>query len=344
MTPPDERAQLSIVFLGCGNATRMHSRTLARVAPDVRRFYASRDRGRAEDFSRRHGGAGSFGSYREAMEAPHVDVVLIATPPASHHELTMESFRNGKHVIVEKPAFLRAEDVRSAVDAGRDAGRQLLVAENYFYKPALRRLREVLLSGDLGTLLFLHLNALKTQDAGDWRADRDLAGGGALFEGGVHWINFMANLGMGIRSVRGFRSGGDLDAPERSMLVVFDYEGGAVGTLSYSWEVHAPLKGIRLSRAYGTTGTVAFESNGLFLLQTGRRRRLHLPGLRDIAGYRAMFRDFVDALRTGRPPAFHASMAARDLELIETAYRTAGMEPGELSPPTSRPTAVEETT
>lgn len=322
---------IALVFLGCGAAARMHSRTLAAVAPDVRRFYASRDPARAEAFNREHGGAGAFGSYEEALDAPGIDAAVVVTPPASHLDLTLAAFRNGKHVVVEKPAYLRSADVHAAIAAAGAAGRRLFVAENYFYKPMLRRLRQVLTSGDLGRLLFLHVNALKTQHASDWRGTPELVGGGALFEGGVHWVDLMANLGLEVRSVHGFRPGdGDDGRLERSMLVVFEYEGGALGTLSYSWEVHAPLKGVRLSRAYGTAGSVLFESNGIFLAQTGRRKRLHMPGFRDIAGYRAMFVDFVDALRHDRPPAFDARRAARDLELIEEAYRTAGLtaEPG----------------
>lgn len=324
---PDTARPLSLVFIGCGNAARMHSRTLASVAPDVRRFYASRDPDRARDFNRRLGGAGVFASYAEALHAPGIDAAIVVTPPSSHLDLSLEALGAGKHVIVEKPAYLRAGDVATVLRAAERAGRQVMVAENYFYKPLLRRLRAILASGDLGEIRFLHLNALKTQAAPDWRADAAVAGGGALFEGGIHWINLMASLGPEVRRVRGFRPGRNAAAgPERSMLVVFEYEDGAVGTLSYSWEVHSPLKGVRLSRIYGTAGTVAFESNGIFAVQTGRRKRLHLPGLRDIAGYRGMFRDLVDALREGRPPAFETRLAARDLRLVEQAYRTAGLD------------------
>ena len=65
---------------------------------------------------------------------------------------------------------------------------------------------------------------------------------------------------------------------------------------------------------------MSFESNGLFVLVTGSRTRLILPGLRDISGYRAMFRDFLDALREGTEPVMTLARAQRGLELIEAAY------------------------
>jgi predicted dehydrogenase len=87
------------------------------------------------------------------------------------------------------------------------------------------------------------------------------------------------------------------------------------------------LQGIRLSRLTGTLGSATFESNGLFLLQRARPVRLQVPGLRDIKGMRAMFTDFIQALRTGAEPAMTLGMARRDLELVEAATRPAADEP-----------------
>jgi predicted dehydrogenase len=309
--------RLNLVFLGCGGITAAHSRTLARLRAPVRRFYASRDGERAAAFERRWRGAGSYGSYEAALADGRIDVALVATPPASHLDLTLRALRAGKHVIVEKPAFLRAADFDAVAAEARAAGRQVLVAENYAYKPLLRVLREVLASGAIGELRFAHLSAVKRQDADGWRTDGDAAGGGALFEGGIHWIDLAAHLGPAVRGAHGFRAGnGPL---ERSSLVVLDYEGGAVGTLLHSWEIASPLRGLRLSRLYGTEGSVAFESNGLFVAVHGRRTRLLLPGLRDLTGHRAMFRDFLGALREGREPLMTLARARRDTEIVESA-------------------------
>ncbi|MGH2709562.1 MAG: Gfo/Idh/MocA family protein, partial [Actinomycetota bacterium] len=213
------------------------------------------------------------------------------------------------------------------------AGRRVMVAENYCYKPLARVLREIITSGALGEVRFFQLIAVKQQRIHGWRNDPAIAGGGALFEGGVHWIDLFANVGLRVESVQGFRAG-DSEGEERSMLVVAQYEEGAVGTLIHSWEVPSPLRwlpgyrrGLRLSRIRGTRGSAAFESNGIFVLLSGARRRLIFPGLRDIAGYRAMFRDFLEVIRTGREPLMTLARAQHGLELVETAYRTAARNP-----------------
>jgi predicted dehydrogenase len=324
------RAPVSLAFFGCGGITRTHSRTLRRFRSRVECFYASRDPARAAATARRFGGAGSFGSYAAALVDDRIDTVLLATPPTSHLELTLASLEHGKNVIVEKPAFLRASDFALVRAAEARNGRRVLVAENYCYKPLAFTLRRIIGSGVLGELRFIELKAVKNQALGGWRADPATAGGGALFEGGIHWIDLLANLGLRVEAVHGFRPG-DWRAPEWSMLVVMEYEEGAIGTLTHSWEIPSPLRGLRFSHIYGTHGSVSFESNGLVVLITGSRPRLVFPGFRDIHGYHAMFRDFITALETGATPLMSLARAQRDVELVEAACRNVAAQP-ELDP------------
>ena len=143
-----------------------------------------------------------------------------------------------------------------------------------------------------------------------------------MYEGGIHWINFLNGLGLDVQSVHGFVASRG-DALERSMLVGVTYDGGAVGSLSYSWEVPSMLNGLGLSKISGSQGTITFESNGVFVFVNGRNKRLMFPGFSDIAGYKAMFADFIEALRAGREPSMNLQRARRDLEIVEQAYRTA---------------------
>jgi UDP-N-acetylglucosamine 3-dehydrogenase len=314
MTPP-----LRLAFLGCGFATRLHSRTLLRFGAAVERSYASRSAEKAEEYRKKYGGARAFGSYEAALADEAIDVVLVATPPGSHLELTLRALEAGKSVIVEKPPFLHASDFDAVEAAAKASGKRVFVAENYFYKPMAEALRGVIARDEVGTPLLLTVNALKQQTTGDWRDRREIAGGGALFEGGIHWVSFLASLGLEVSRVHGYRPGGG-SGPERTIVAVFEYVGGAVATLYYSWEIGSPLKGLRLSALYGAEGAATFETNGLFLAVRGKTRRLRVPDPRDLLGYGAMFEDFFGALRTGRPARFDLARARRDLELVEEIY------------------------
>jgi UDP-N-acetylglucosamine 3-dehydrogenase len=320
--PAGRSKPLGIAFLGCGAVTRAHTRTLRTVAPDVRLYYASRDPSRATELNTRSAGGGAFASYEAVLEDPRVDAVLVGTPPVFHLEWTLRALQAGKHVIVEKPPFSRASDFAKVEEAARASSRQVLVAENYFYKPVLRALRSLLREGAVGEPRFLDIKALKTQRTENWRNDPTIAGGGALYEGGIHWIDFLANMGLDLVAVDGFRPGQNVGL-DREMLVVARYAEGAVGVLFFSWAIPSLLRGVRLSHIYGTEGSIRFESNGLFILALGRHRQLNFPSLRDLTGSRAMFRDFLGALHEGRPPEFTLARARRDLELVEAVYRSA---------------------
>ena len=99
------------------------------------------------------------------------------------------------------------------------------------------------------------------------------------------------------------------------------------GRFSYSWEVPSSAKGLRLSKIYGCVGTITFESNGLWVLCHGTKTRFYIPRLRDLAGYRAMWTDFVRALTTGESPLMTVAQDRRDLELVEQAYASASEPP-----------------
>ncbi|HEX6091264.1 MAG TPA: Gfo/Idh/MocA family oxidoreductase [Gemmatimonadales bacterium] len=361
-TIPDDRP-LGVVFLGCGAIARRHAKLIGHDHRTTCRYFASRDDAKADEANRQLSGAGHFGSYEAALADERVDVAIITTPTMRHLDLTLAALAAGKDVIVEKPPFMRSADFDQVEAAERASGRRVFVAENYYYRPLVRKLREHLTAGSIGDVRYLIVKALKDQKTSGWRDDERLAGGGALFEGGIHWVNFMGGIGLTVDDVRGFRPGlsprseatgakaqgdsrpalegispvsapvaslrGDTPPgapPERSMLAVFRYAEGAVGTLFHAWDTPSLLKGLRLSRIYGTDGSIAFESNGLFVLMFGKRPRIIFPGFRDISGYKAMFADFLTAIRTGGEPEMTLARARRDLELVEAAYRTSRSE------------------
>jgi predicted dehydrogenase len=312
--------KLNVLFLGCGRATTIHSRTLRQMR-GVELYYASRDGERAESYRRRFGGRRAFRSYDEGLANQSIDVAIVATPTVTHLELALLALRAGKDVIVEKPAFMRATDADVVSASAEAADRRVFVAENYVYKPVAAYLRRVIEAGDLGEVRFVTLNATKRQSALGWRADPALSGGGALFEAGVHWVSFASNIGLDVRNVSAYRCGIG-DGADRSSLVVLQYANGAVGTLTHSWEIAAPFAGARVSKVQGTRGAVTFESNGLAAVTTGRRRSVRLYAFRDPFGYRAMMSDFVRGLRLGVTTLFTLDMARQDLCRLEQAERS----------------------
>ncbi len=310
---------VNLALLGCGFATRLHSKTLSSMRDKVQCFYASRSKANADAYNKKYQGHGAFEGYQAAIQSPEIDAVLVATPPVQHKELTLAALAAGKHVIVEKPPFPGSKDFKDVQAAADGAGKRVFVAENYFYKPLLAELQKLIAEQVVGEVLFVHVNALKQQKITDWRGQPDLAGGGALFEGGIHWVNFISNLGLELQSVTGFRPGSSAGEVDKSILLGLRYKEGAVGSFYYSWETPSLFKGLRISKIYGREGSITFESNGLFIIVRGRRNRLIFPGLKDIAGYKGMFADYVRAIQQDAEPRFTFEMAKQDLLTIEEA-------------------------
>jgi predicted dehydrogenase len=321
---------LRVAFLGCGFITRVHSGHLRALGGDVVPSYASRDRERASDYCRRYRGAASYGDYLEAIADPAVDAVVIAVPPRFHLDLALHALRAGKHVLVEKPAFLRMADYQAVREARDEAGRVVLVGENDHYKPLAVRLRRLLAERAIGELVFAHFVTIarRLKTAGDWRNDEAMAGGDAFFEEGIHWLHIAGSLGPKIVDVRGYRPSISREGPDRrvkSMMVAFRYDNDAVGSLYYSREIPSLFRGLRSSKLFGRRGVITFESNGLFVFVRGEGwPRLIFPGFRDIRGYQAMYRDFVTSARSGRQPEMSLERAMEDQRLMEEIYAQAG--------------------
>jgi predicted dehydrogenase len=323
---PSTPQPLQLAFLGCGFITDVHSRHLRASTLAITRSYASRDAAKADACCRRHRGARVYASYAAAIDDPQVDAVVIAVPPRYHLDLTLRALAAGKHVLVEKPAYLCMEDYRTAVAARDRAERVVLVGENDHYKPLAVCLRTLLAEGAIGDMVFAHFTTIarRLKSADDWRNDETMAGGDAFFEEGIHWLHIAGSLGPTITTVVGFRPSVSREGPDRrakSMMVAFRYDNDAVGALFYSREIPSLLRGLRLSKLFGRDGVITFESNGLFVLARGRGLpRLIFPGFRDIRGYRAMYRDFVGAITERRAPEMSLERAMDDQRLMDDIY------------------------
>ena len=317
---------LRIAFLGCGFITRVHSGHLKALRGQVVGSYASRDPAKAEAYCREFKGAASYPDYVKAIEDPRVDAVVVAVPPRFHRDLAIRALAAGKHVLVEKPAFPRMEDYHAVLEARDRAGRVVLVGENDHYKPLAVSLRQLLAQGTIGDLVFAHFTTIvkRLKSADDWRNDETMAGGDAFFEEGIHWLHIANSLGPAITSIHGFRPAASAEGPDKrlkSMMVAFEYDTGAVGSLYYSREIPSFFRGLRLSTLFGRKGVITFESNGAVIVARGEGMpRVIIPGVRDVRGYQAMYRDFVAAIRERRQPEMSLERAIVDHRLMDQVY------------------------
>jgi predicted dehydrogenase len=86
---------------------------------------------------------------------PHVDAVIIATPPASHSRLGLQAIAAGKHVLIEKPMATTTDAARSLVEAADAAEVVLVPGHTFEHNAAVHKLREIVQGGHLGQVFYL---------------------------------------------------------------------------------------------------------------------------------------------------------------------------------------------
>ncbi len=96
----------------------------------------------------------TFTNASELISDPAVDAVVIATPVFSHVELAMAALKAGKHVLVEKPLAPSSDQASALIDEAAKRKLVLLVDHTFVYTDAVRKIRELITSGELGEIYY----------------------------------------------------------------------------------------------------------------------------------------------------------------------------------------------
>jgi len=98
--------------------------------------------------------------FADVLADPRWPAVAIATPAATHYQMVREALEAGKDVYVEKPLALRADEGAALVELAERTGRVLMVGHILLYHPAIVKLRELIVTGALGRVLYCYSNRL----------------------------------------------------------------------------------------------------------------------------------------------------------------------------------------
>jgi len=145
----------------------------------------------AQEFAAQYGIPRSYGSYDELVADPEVDIVYIATPHSHHLACAALALEHGKHVLIEKPLTLDADQAVAIRDLAADHGLLAMEAMWTRYLPHMVRLREVLAADVIGEVRVLsadHTQNLPTDP--DHRLNDLALGGGALLDLGIYPVSF----------------------------------------------------------------------------------------------------------------------------------------------------------
>jgi len=200
----------------------------------------SRSAARAAAFAAEYGIPSSYGSYRELVADPAVDVVYIATPHPQHAGNALLALEAGKHVLVEKPFTLTGAEARRVAAAAERLG---LVAQEAMWTrflPHMIRIRQLIAAGAIGeprALLADHSQSLTADPA--HRINAPELGGGALLDLGVYPVSFAFDL-FGQPERMSAISAPTATGVDRQTSVILRYAGGRQAVLHTALDLRGP--------------------------------------------------------------------------------------------------------
>ena len=317
---------IRVGIVGCGAITRRaHAPAFMKSPLAEIGAFVSRTRTSAEAAATECGSSGPiYDDWREVVALEDLDAVDICSPNVFHAEQSIAAAKAGKHVLVEKPIAASLDDADAMIAAANEAGVVLQVAHNLRYVPSVVAAQEVVRGGRLGNVVglragFGHSGPRAWAPDSTWFFDRDLSGGGALIDLGIHIIDVVGFVtGLEGREVTAMTFG---EEPcEDAAHVVVRFSNGAVGTINASW-VARPAPDMFLT-IFGTEGTLHFDVRSPLTLRSaaGEKEQIELPEVTADP-----FDDFARVLEGHQPlgPVATGAEGRAALAIVDAAYTSA---------------------
>ena len=210
-------------------------------------------------------GVSLYQNYKEMYASGEIDAVVIATPHKLHPVMAIEAFKQGLHVLTEKPAGVERSSVRKMNEAAAKSGKVFGIMYNQRTNPLFAKLKAMVEEGSLGEIkrmVWIITNWYRTQsyyDSGEWRATWDGEGGGVLLNQCPHnldiwqWI-----MGMPVRVQAHCQYGRHHQiAVEDDVTIWAEYENGATASFITSTGEYPGTNRLEIS---GTKGKVIIEN------------------------------------------------------------------------------------
>jgi predicted dehydrogenase len=291
-------------------------------------------------------------SEADLLKQPDVDVVCLATPSGQHAEQGIAAAEAGKHVLVEKPLALSVADADAMIVACDKADVRLGVLLQRRADPLFRQVYEAIRAGDLGeiTMASVCMPYHRPQayyDQAAWRGTWEQDGGGVLMNQGIHFVDLLLWL-MGADPVQITARAATLQRQievEDTVVATLEFSNGALATLSATST--APPGFRQRVEVYGTTGAIQLEGDAAVRWETARgtgpgtskptestasaaaapASPFPVAGSQSPVAHAELIRDFVEALRDGRPPAVDGREGRRSVAAVLGIYEAAGLLP-----------------
>ncbi len=347
---PDQPIRVAIIGTGIGAA--VHIPVFRQIEETEIVAICSRRIERAKELSDKHRIRIASDDYREIVDHPDVDAVVIATPPYLHHTIAIAAIEAGKHVLCEKPMARNLAEARDMVNLARTAEVAAVVNHEYRYMPARRHVRTMIDEEYIGdphsASIVVYRSSLADPNGRpfSWLMEREKAGG-MLAASGSHYIDLLRWWFGDITAVAGLTATkvehrhlpgssemAHVDADDNFALML-RFQSGAIGTIHVCATAPTDVgeeitlagsDGLLLLQGDGSLWGSRRQDAGLYEVDVPRRRNRNLPEFAHILARPTalLAMDWIEAIRIGEMPEHVPTFddGARVQEIVDGVHRS----------------------
>jgi len=249
-----------VAIIGCGLIGDKRAQALKGSAELSLCYDVNQDL--SESFAAKHGGQ-SVSDPQDIFGSESVKAVLIATRHDSLASLALSALEAGKHVFVEKPGGFNAEALAKLMDFDREDNQRIHVGYSHRYHRGVRQALDIVSSGGIGEVLFLRARYGHGGRIGydkEWRADKEISGGGELIDQGSHLLDlslaFLGDLSLEYGATPTYYW--DMPVEDNAFMVVKN-QSGAIGFLHASCTEWKNMFSLEI---YGQSGKLEISGLG----------------------------------------------------------------------------------
>jgi len=228
---------LKVALIGCGRIAGHHCKSMAEVDGVELAAVCDLEMDKAEAYGKEFG-VPAFANYHTMLaQVPDIGLVAVITPSGMHAEHALAMLETyGRDVIVEKPTFMRPDQLRQAYTAADKAGRHIFPVFQNRYNKAVRRVKRALDDGELGDIRIISVRVRwcrpqRYYDLAPWRGTFS-HDGGCLTNQGIHHVDLLRFLGGDVVRVNASMRtmGADIEV-EDAVVATLEYASGAIANL-----------------------------------------------------------------------------------------------------------------
>jgi UDP-N-acetyl-2-amino-2-deoxyglucuronate dehydrogenase len=286
-------------------------------------------------------GTEALTSLAEACARPDIDVVSICLPSGTHASAAIPVMRAGKHVVIEKPIDITLDAADALIRVERETGVVATVISQRRFQRAPAFLQRAVRSGELGRItsgvaVSPFWRTQEYYESGSWRGTKNLDGGGALMNQGVHVLDLLVWLlgePVEVQAYAGTLAHRDIEVEDTAAAVI-RFASGAIGTILATTAAYPDLP-VRLS-IHGADGSAVLDGDELQFFHA-RTHESAPPGKADQTAdllpdrglstlddaLRDQYLDLALAIATGKDPSITTADGRRALATVLAIYESA---------------------